>query len=58
MRRQTRHAGSQGDEGDGIHAVLEIDEASEMTGDVTDDSSVATDEENGYHKSWITLVNC
>ena len=46
MRRPTRHAGSQGDEGDGVHAVLEVDEASEVTSNVANNSRVAADEEN------------
>ena len=57
MRRPTRHAGSQGDEGDGIDTILEVDEASKMTRDIANDSSVCTNEENGNNKCRISIVN-
>ena len=42
----TRHTGSQSNKCDGIDAVLQIDEAAEMTSDITNDGSAAADESN------------
>jgi len=51
----TRNRGSQGYKGDCIDGILEKDEASEMAGDVTDDSSVATDKQDRDNKGGVTI---
>jgi hypothetical protein len=54
----TRNTGPQCNEGDSVDTVFKIDEASEMTSDITDNSSTGADEENGNDKSWVSIINC
>ena len=44
----TRYAGSQGNETNGVDAILEVNEAAKMTSDVSDDSS---DQSNGGNRN-------
>ena len=53
----TRHGGSQGDEGDGVDAVLEIDEATEMSSNVSDDSGTETNGGDGDDEGGISVGN-
>lgn len=54
----TRNTGPQCYEGDCVNAVFKIDEASKMTGDITDNSSAGADEENGNDESGVSIINC
>ena len=40
----TRNRSSKSNKGDGIDTILEVDEAAEMAGDITDDGSAGADE--------------
>ena len=51
----TRHRGSQSDEGDGIDAILEIDEATKMTGDVSNDGSTETNGSDGDDEGGVSV---
>ena len=51
----TRYGGSQSDEGNGVDAILEVDEASKMSSHVSDDGSTQTDGSNGNNECGITL---
>ena len=53
----TRHGGSQGDEGDGVDAVLEVNEAAEMAGNVSDDSGTHAHSSDGDHEGGISISN-
>merc|ERR1712123_133242 len=53
-----RYTGSQSDEGNGVNTILKIDEATEMSSDVTNNGSTTTNECDRNHKSWVSLVNC
>lgn len=45
------------DKSDGIDGVLEVDEASEMTSDVTDDSRAETNHEDRDDECWVAFVD-
>jgi hypothetical protein len=53
----TRHAGSQGNKCDGIDAVLQVDEAAEMTGNIANDGRAAADEGDRNDKCDVSVVN-
>ena len=42
----TRDAGAKSNKSNGINAVFEVDEAAEMAGNITNDSSAGADESN------------
>jgi len=50
-----RHRGSQSDEGDGVDAILEIDEATEMTGDVSNDGGTDTNGSDGDDEGGVSV---
>ena len=54
---QTRNWGAQSHEGNGIDTILEVNEASEMAGNVTDDSGTQTHRGDGDHEGGITIEN-
>ena len=51
----TRYGGSQSNEGNGVDTILEVDEATKMSGNVSDDSSTQTDGSDGNNECGITL---
>ena len=53
----TRYASSEGHKGDGVDAVLEVNEAAEMAGHVSDDSGTYAHRGNGDHEGGITIGN-
>ena len=53
----TRNAGSQSNEGDRVDAVLEVDEAAEMAGNVADHGGAGADHEDGNDKGGVAIVN-
>ena len=53
----TRYAGAEGHEGDGVDAVLEVNEAAEMAGHVSDDSGTHAHSSDGDHEGGITIGN-
>ena len=53
----TRHAGSESNECNRIDAVFEVDEATKMTSDISDDRSANTDASDGNHKSGVAIGN-
>ena len=53
----TRYTGAEGNKGDSVHSIFEIDEATKVTGDVTDNSSTGSDEEDGNYEGWVTIIN-
>ena len=53
----TRYASSEGHKGDGVDAVLEVNEASEMAGHVSDDSGTHAHRGNGDHEGGISISN-
>ena len=53
----TRNAGSQSNEGDRVDAVLEVDEAAEMAGNVADHGGAGADHEDGNDKGGVSIVN-
>jgi len=54
---RTGNAGSESDEGNRVHSVLEVDEAAKMSGDISDDSGAAADREDGNDKGRVPIVN-
>lgn len=54
---RTGNAGSQSDEGNRVHSVLEVDEAAEMSGDISDDGGAAADRKDGNDKGGVPIVN-
>ena len=55
--RPTRHASSQSHEGNGVDTILEVNEAAEMAGNVTNDRGAQTHRGDGYHEGGITIGN-
>ena len=53
----TRYAGAEGHEGDGVDAVLEVNEAPEMAGNVSDDGCAEPDSGDGDHEGGISVGN-
>ena len=53
----TRYASSEGHKGDGVDAVLEVNEAAEMAGHVSDDSGTHAHRGDGDHEGGITIGN-
>ena len=53
----TRDTGSKGNECNSIDAVFEVDEATKMTSDISDDRSANTDASDGNHKSGVAIGN-
>ena len=51
----TGNRSSKGHESNGVDGIFEVDEASEMAGDITNDSSTNTDHGNGHHKTRIAF---
>ena len=54
---QTRNWGAQSHEGNGVDTILEVNEAAEMAGHVTDDSGTQTHRGDGYHEGGIAVGN-
>ena len=53
----TRDRGAKSHEGDGIHTIFEVNEASQVTGDVTNDCSTHPNCQDRDDKGWITISN-
>ena len=51
----TRHAGSQGNKCNGIDSIFEVDEATKMAGNVSDDGSASPDEEDRNDKCNVAI---
>ena len=51
----TRDTGAQGDKCDSIDAVFEVDEATEVAGNISDDSSAGADEGDRNDKCNVTI---
>jgi hypothetical protein len=51
----TRHTGSQGDKCNRIDAVFEVDEAAEMSSNISNDGSTGPDEYERYDESDIAI---
>ena len=56
-RLQTRDTSSQCDEGNSIDGILQVDEAAQMTGDITNNSSAHPDHADGNDEGWVTIGN-
>ena len=54
---QTRNWGAQSHEGNGVDAVLEVNEAAEMAGNVSDDGGAEPDSSDGDHEGGIAVGN-
>ena len=54
---QTRNWGAQSHKGNGVDTILEVNEASEMAGNVTNDSRTQTHRGDGDHEGGITIEN-
>jgi hypothetical protein len=57
MNCSTRHTGSKGNKCNSIDAVFEVDEATKMASDISDDSSAKTDASDGNRKSGVAIGN-
>ena len=53
----TGHTGSESNKCNRIDAVFEVDEATKMTSDISDDRSANTDASDGNHKSGVAIGN-
>lgn len=53
----TGHRGAKGNKGDSIDRILEVDKATKMTGNVTNDSCAKTDEDNGNNEGGVSVVD-
>ena len=53
----TRHAGAKSHKGNCVDTILEVDEAAEMAGDISDDCGVATNEEDRNDKRRVSVEN-
>ena len=51
----TRNTGAQSDKCNCINAVFEVDEATKMSGNISDDSSAGPDEEDRNYKSDVSI---
>ena len=54
---RTGNAGSERDEGNRVHSVLEVDEAAKVSGDISDDGGAGADHEDGNDKGGVAIVN-
>jgi len=54
--KSVRNRSPEGYKSDSVDGVLEVDETSEMTGDITNDSRAGTDEDDGDDKRDIPVV--
>ena len=53
----TRNWGAKSHEGNGVDTILEVNEAAEMAGNVTNDRGAQTHRGDGYHEGGITIGN-
>ena len=53
----TRDTGAQGNKCDSIDAVFEVDEATKVAGNISDDCGANTDASDGNHKSGVAIGN-
>ena len=53
---RTGNTGSERDEGNRVHSVLEVDKAAKMSGDISDDSSTGADREDGNDKGGVAIT--
>ena len=56
-RDPTGHRGAESDKGDGVDTVLEVDEAAEVSGHVTDDGSAHANSGDGHHEGGVPGVD-
>ena len=54
---RTGNAGSESDEGDRVDSVLEVYEAAQVAGNVSDHRGASSDSEDGNDKGGIPIVN-
>ena len=53
---RTGNAGSKSDKGNRVHSVLEVDEAAEMSSDISNDGGAGTDHEDGNDKGGVPIA--
>ena len=51
----TRHGGSKSDKGNGVDTILEVNEATEMSSNVSNDGSTDTDSGDGDDKGGVSV---
>ena len=54
---QTRNWGAQSHKGNGVDTILEVNEAAEMAGNVTNDSRTQAHRGDGAHEGGIAIEN-
>ena len=53
---RTGNTGSERDEGNRVHSVLEVDEAAKMSGDIADDGGAGADRKDGNDKGGVAIA--
>ena len=53
----TRNRGAQSNKSDSIDGIFQVNEASKMAGNITNDGSTNTDHGNGNNKAWVSIGN-
>ena len=53
----TGYGGAKSHKGNGVDAVLQVNEAAKMTSHITDDSCASTDGTDGDHKGRVSVID-
>mgnify|MGYP007015609546 CR=1 FL=1 len=53
----TRNRGSEGDESNSVDGILQVDEAAQVTGDITDNSGTGTNEDQRNNEAGVSIAN-
>lgn len=52
-----RNRGSEGDESNSVDGILQVDEAAQVTGDITDNSGTGTNEDQRNNEAGVSIAN-
>ena len=53
----TRYRSAKSHECNGVNRIFEVDETTQVTGDIADDGGANTDHGNRYNEAWISFAN-
>ena len=56
-RFHTRNGGSEGDESNSVDGILQVDEAAQVTSDITDNSGTGTNEDQRNEEAGVAVAN-